>query len=123
MIADDSKFMRTMIRKVITDCGWDVVGEASDGSQVVQMYLICNPDVVTMDMTMVEMNGVEAVKALIGQFPDALVVMVSAMGQQAFVIEAIQAGAMGYVMKPFKSHEICQEIRSVFRRRHSAEKL
>ncbi len=119
MIVDNSKFMRTFIRNTVTDCGWDVVGEASDGSEAVQLYAKCNPDVVTMDITMVRMNGVEAVRALIAKFPSAIVVMVSAIEQQVAMVQAIQAGAVGYVAKPFKSYELNQEIRRVSRGRKS----
>ncbi|PWI57478.1 response regulator [Sulfoacidibacillus thermotolerans] len=115
MIVDDSLFMRGVIRQVVTSCGWEVVGEASDGTQVLQLYETCGPDLVTMDITMPKQDGVSALKELKTQHQEALVVMISAIGQKDLVMEAIQAGAAGFVTKPFQAYELCQEIKSIMR--------
>ncbi|MFD1674884.1 response regulator [Alicyclobacillus fodiniaquatilis] len=109
LVTDDAAFMRMMLRGYLTEGGHEVVGEAANGKEAVDMYFIHQPDVVTMDITMPEMDGIEAVKAIMAKCPDAKIIMCSAMGQQAMVISAIRAGARGFVVKPLEK-EICKLV-------------
>lgn len=113
MIVDDAAFMRMMIKNILTKFGYEVVGEAENGVAAVQMYGELKPDLVTMDITMPEMDGIAAVKGIREKNPDALIIMVSAMGQQAMVMEAIQAGAKDFIVKPFQQDRILQAIERV----------
>lgn len=111
MIVDDAAFMRAMIRDLLTNNGFQVVGEAVNGAEAVAKYGECQPDVVTMDITMPEMSGVETVREIVRKYPSARIVMVSAMGQQALVVESIQAGARDFVVKPFDQTRLLEAIR------------
>jgi two-component system chemotaxis response regulator CheY len=110
LVVDDAAFMRMMIKNILTKYGYEVVGEAENGAVAVQMYKELNPDLVTMDITMPEMDGIECVKAILAIDPQANIVMVSAMGQQAMVMEAIRAGAKDFIVKPFQQERILQAI-------------
>lgn len=101
LIVDDGAFMRRFIREILARHGYEVVGEAEDGAQGVESYQSLKPDLVTMDITMPNMNGIEALKEILRQDPQAAVVMVSAMGQEVYIKEAIRAGAKSFVVKPF----------------------
>lgn len=90
LIVDDAAFMRMMIKDILTKNGYEVVGEAADGLQAVEKFNELNPDLVTMDITMPEMDGIAALKAIKSSHPNATVIMCSAMGQQAMVIDAIR---------------------------------
>lgn len=113
LVVDDAAFMRMMIKDILTKNGYDVVGEAVDGNQAVDKFQELHPDLVTMDITMPEMDGIEALKAIRGIDANAKVVMCSAMGQQAMVIDAIQAGARDFVVKPFQADRVLESIRKV----------
>ena len=113
LVVDDAAFMRMMIKDILTKNGYDVVGEAVDGTQAVDKYQELHPDLVTMDITMPEMDGIEALKQIRLIDPNAKVVMCSAMGQQAMVIDAIQAGARDFVVKPFQADRVLESIRKV----------
>lgn len=113
LVVDDAAFMRMMIKDILTKNGYDVVGEAVDGTQAVDKYQELHPDLVTMDITMPEMDGIEALKQIRSIDPNAKVVMCSAMGQQAMVIDAIQAGARDFVVKPFQADRVLESIRKV----------
>ncbi|MFP7494073.1 response regulator [Terribacillus saccharophilus] len=110
LIVDDAAFMRMMIKDILTKNGFDVVGEAQDGQQAVEKYKELTPDLVTMDITMPEMDGIAAMKEIKSQYPDAKVIMCSAMGQQAMVIDAIQAGAKDFIVKPFQADRVVEAI-------------
>ncbi|MCG9967956.1 response regulator [Pelotomaculum terephthalicicum JT] len=116
LIVDDAAFMRMMIKNIVTKNGYEVVGEAENGQVAVDLYKQHKPDLVTMDITMPEMNGIEGVKAIRGIDPNANVIMCSAMGQQAMVMEAIQAGAKDFIVKPFQQDRILQAIERVMAR-------
>ncbi|OPX88556.1 response regulator [Pelotomaculum sp. PtaB.Bin117] len=116
LIVDDVAFMRMMIKNIVTKNGYEVVGEAENGQVAVDLYKQHKPDLVTMDITMPEMNGIEGVKAIRGIDPNANVIMCSAMGQQAMVMEAIQAGAKDFIVKPFQQDRILQAIERVMAR-------
>lgn len=116
LIVDDAAFMRMMIKNIVTKNGYEVVGEAENGQIAVDLYKQHKPDLVTMDITMPEMNGIEGVKAIRSFDPNANVIMCSAMGQQAMVMEAIQAGAKDFIVKPFQQDRILQAIERVMAR-------
>jgi len=116
LIVDDAAFMRMMLRNILTKAGYEIVGEAENGRTALDLYKELKPDVVTMDITMPEMNGIEAVKALKQVDPQARIVMISAMGQQAMVMEAVQAGAKDFIVKPFQQDRVLQAIESALNR-------
>ena len=101
LICDDAAFMRMMIKDILTKNGYNVVGEAENGLKAVEKYQETKPDLVLMDITMPEMDGIQALKKIKQADPNASVVMCSAMGQQAMVIESIQSGARDFIVKPF----------------------
>jgi len=113
LICDDALFMRTMLAEIMEQAGFEVVGQAATGAEAVRMYRELKPDIVTMDIIMPDMGGIEAVKSIINEFPDANIVMCSAMGQQALVIEAIQAGARDFVVKPFQPARVLEAVQRV----------
>lgn len=115
LVVDDALFMRAMIREALINGGFQVVAEASNGEEAVARYVEAKPDVVTMDITMPQMDGVQAVREILKRDPSARVVMVSAMGQQALVVEAIQAGARDFVVKPFDQTRLVEAIRRALR--------
>lgn len=116
LVVDDAAFMRMMIKNILTKEGYNVVGEAENGKEAVTLYEKLKPDLVTMDITMPEMDGIEGVKAIRQTDPEARIVMCSAMGQQAMVMEAIQAGAKDFIVKPFQQERILQAIERVLAR-------
>ncbi|WP_027414606.1 response regulator [Aneurinibacillus terranovensis] len=111
LIVDDAAFMRMMIKEILSKNGFNVVGEASDGSQAVEQYKELKPDLVTMDITMPEMDGITALKEIKKIDASAKVIMCSAMGQQAMVIDAIQAGAKDFIVKPFQADRVLEAIK------------
>jgi two-component system chemotaxis response regulator CheY len=113
LIVDDADFMRMMIKDILIKNGYEIAGEATDGNSALQKYKEINPDLVTMDITMPEMDGVDTVKAIIEYDPDAKIIMVSAIGQQAIVIDAIQAGAKDFIVKPFMPERVLEAITKV----------
>ncbi len=116
LVVDDAAFMRMMIKNIVTKSGYEVVGEAENGKQAVEKYAELKPDIVTMDITMPDMDGIEAVKAIKAVDPEASIIMVSAMGQQAMVMDAIQAGARDFIVKPFQQDRLLQAIERVLAR-------
>jgi two-component system chemotaxis response regulator CheY len=110
LVVDDAAFMRLMLREILTKNGWDIVGEADTGVEAIALYQELKPDVVTMDITMPEMDGLTALREIVRQDSSARVVMCSAMGQQAMVIEAIQAGAKDFIVKPFKPERVIEAL-------------
>ena len=113
LIVDDAAFMRISIKNMLTKNGYEVVGEAENGSIGVDMYKELQPDIVTMDITMPEMSGLDALKEITKLDPQAKVVMVSAMGQEAMVREAIVSGAKGFIVKPFKEEGIIAAMKKL----------
>lgn len=111
LIVDDAAFMRMMIKDILTKNGYEVVGEANDGLQAVEKYKELSPDLVTMDITMPEMDGITALREIRKYDPNAKVIMCSAMGQQAMVIDAIQAGAKDFIVKPFQADRVLEAIK------------
>ena len=111
LIVDDAAFMRMMIKDILTKNGYEVVGEAENGAVGVKLYKELMPDLVTMDITMPEMDGITAVKAIKKIDPAANIIMCSAMGQQMMVMEAIQAGARDFIVKPFQQERVIQAVK------------
>jgi len=110
LVCDDAIFMRTMIADILTQAGYKVVGEAESGVEAVRRYQELKPDLVTMDIVMPEMGGIDAVREIVKMYPDAKILMCSAMGQQALVVEAIQAGAKDFVVKPFQPARVLEAV-------------
>ena len=110
LICDDAAFMRMMIKDILTKNGYNIAGEAENGQKAVEKYAELKPDLVLMDITMPEMDGIAAVKEIKTTYPDAKVVMVSAMGQQAMVIEAIRSGAADFIVKPFQPDRVLEAL-------------
>lgn len=113
LVVDDAAFMRMSIKKVLEKHGFEVVGEAENGQIGVEKYLEYHPDLVTMDITMPEMTGIEALKNIRQHDPNAKVVMVSAMGQEGLVREAILSGAKSFIVKPYKEDFIVNTLNGV----------
>ncbi len=113
LIADDARFMRQLIRDIIEPEGYEVCGEAEDGRAVVEAYKEHNPDLVTMDVVMPKCSGIDAVKEILKINPTAKIAMVSALGQEQLVTEALQAGAADYIVKPFKPDAVLATLRKV----------
>jgi two-component system chemotaxis response regulator CheY len=111
LIADDASFMRQMIRDIIEPEGFEVVGEASDGVEVVEKFKELHPDMVMMDIVMPKRSGIDAVKGIMTMDPTARVVMCSALGQETLVMEAIQAGAKDFIVKPFKPEAVVATLK------------
>lgn len=110
MIVDDAAFMRMMVKDILTKGGFEVVAEAANGEEALNKYRESKPDIVTMDITMPVVDGLQALKNIKAEFPDAKVLMCSAMGQQAMVIEAIQSGAKDFIVKPFQSERVLEAV-------------
>ena len=113
LVCDDAIFMRTMIGDILSQAGFEVVGEADSGVQAVEKYRQLKPDLVTMDIVMPDMGGIEAVREICKSDPEARILMCSAMGQQALVVEAIQAGAKDFVVKPFQPSRVLEAVQRV----------
>lgn len=109
LVTDDAAFMRMMLKNMLAEAGHEVI-EAGNGLEAIEQYEMHKPDAVTMDITMPEMEGIEAVRELIKRDPNARIVMCSAMGQQTMVVDAIQAGARGFIVKPFQKDKVIAEI-------------
>lgn len=111
LVVDDAAFMRMMVKDILSKNGYEVVGEAENGLKAVEKWQELKPDLTTMDITMPEMDGITAVKEIKKLDPGAKVIMCSAMGQQAMVVEAIQAGARDFIVKPFQPDRVLEAVR------------
>ena len=113
LLVDDAAFMRMMLKDILTKNGFDVVGEAENGLKAIDKYVELKPDLVVMDITMPEMDGIQAAKNIKTAHPEATIIMCSAMGQQAMVIESIQAGARDFIVKPFQPDRVLEAVKKV----------
>lgn len=113
LICDDAAFMRMMIKDILSKNGYNVAGEAENGAKAVEKYAEVKPDLVLMDITMPEMDGIQALKKIKEGDPGAKIIMCSAMGQQAMVIESIQAGARDFIVKPFQADRVLEAVKKV----------
>ena len=110
LVCDDAIFMRTMVGDILTQAGFEIVGEAESGLEAVERYRELRPDLVTMDIVMPDMSGIDAVREIVKLDPEARVLMCSAMGQQGLVVEAIKAGAKEFVVKPFQPSRVLEAV-------------
>lgn len=106
LVVDDTLFMRVAISNMFSEWGYEVVGNAVNGKEAVAMYRDLQPDLVTMDVTMPVMTGIAAVKEIIPEFPDAKIIMITALGQQKLILEAIESGAKDFITKPFEPEKL-----------------
>ena len=113
LICDDAAFMRMTIKDILTKNGYNIVGEAENGAKAVEKYAELKPDLVLMDITMPEMDGIEALKKIKAADANASIIMCSAMGQQAMVIESIQSGAKDFIVKPFQADRVLEAVQKV----------
>ena len=113
LICDDAAFMRMMIKDILTKNGYNVVGEAENGAKAVEKYNELKPDLVLMDITMPEMDGIQALKKIKEGVAGAMVILCSGMGQQAMVIESIQSGAKDFIVKPFQADRVLEAVKKV----------
>jgi two-component system chemotaxis response regulator CheY len=113
LVCDDSAFMRMMLKRVLIDNGHEIVGEAGDGMEAVQLYRQHKPDLITMDITMPKMDGIQAVTHIHEENPLVRIVMVTALGQRAIITDAIKAGASDFIVKPFDNIQVIETVKKV----------
>ncbi|MBO1510292.1 response regulator [Metabacillus bambusae] len=113
LIVDDAKFMRMTLSNILIKANHEVVGEAENGVEAIELFVKEKPDLVTLDITMPEKNGIEALKEIKQEYPQAKIIMCSAMGQQKMVVEAIEAGAKDFIVKPFDENRVIEAINRV----------
>ncbi|BCK00230.1 response regulator [Anaerocolumna chitinilytica] len=113
LIADDAIFMRKVLGDILRRNGYEVVGEASNGREAVEQYLLVKPEFVTMDVTMPGMDGLEALKVIKNIDKNCKVLMVSAMGQEAVIMDCIRAGAKGFIVKPFSEGDVLEQVKKL----------
>lgn len=113
LITDDAAFMRHMLKNILAKEGYEIAGEATNGAEAVSMYESIRPSVVLLDITMPQMDGIEAVKRIKAIDPDAKIIMISALGSQNKIIEALEAGARDFIVKPFEPDRIIEAIKRV----------
>jgi len=113
LIVDDALFMRTMLSDIFVEAGWDIVAEAESGEQAIVSYHRLKPDIVTMDVVMPEMSGIDALQKILKTDPEARIVVCSALGQKHLIIDAIQAGAKDFIVKPFKKEQVLEVVERV----------
>jgi two-component system chemotaxis response regulator CheY len=111
MLVDDASFMRMMLKNILVGSGYEVIGEAENGAKAVEQYKSLKPDLVIMDIIMPEMGGIDAVREIVKVNPSAKILMCSSMGQQSLVVEAIQAGAKDFIVKPFQPSNVLEAVK------------
>lgn len=114
LVVDDALFMRTTISSMLEQWGFEVIGQATNGKEAVKLYKELQPDLVTMDLTMPVMSGLDAVKEIIPQYPDAKIIMITALGQQRIIVDAIESGAKDFITKPFTADQLKKVIENIF---------
>ncbi len=116
LVVDDALFMRKMLRDILTQAGYEVVGEGEDGEDGedgYKKYKELKPDLVTMDITMPNISGLEGAKKIVSEFPEANILMCSAMGQESMVVESVVSGAKGFIVKPFKADKVIDSVQKL----------
>jgi len=113
LVVDDSTFMRKIIKNAVTKHEFDVIGEAVNGDAAVKLYLELKPDIVTMDITMSGMGGIEATKQIYETDANAKILVVSSMGQELIVKDAIKSGAKGFIVKPFQEDQLIEALKKL----------
>lgn len=115
LIVDDASFMRMMLRNILTSHGYEIAGEAENGIKAIEKFQALKPDILLVDLIMPEMGGIEAVKKIVAMDPSARIIICSAMGQQALVVEAMQAGARDFIIKPFQPTNVIEAVQKIER--------
>lgn len=115
LVVDDSFYMRTMLKNLLTDAGYDVVAEAPNGEEAIRLIKETNPDLVTLDVILPDTTGLEVLKQLKKETPHLKVIMVSAVGQESVVNEAIESGALAYLVKPFNEDKVVEVVENAFK--------
>ncbi len=113
LIVDDALFMRTLLGDIFNAAGWQVVAAAENGKAAIAEYRAHRPDLVTMDIVMPDMGGIDALKKILNEFPAAKIVVCSALGQKNLIFDAINAGARDFIVKPFQSHQVLEVVERV----------
>ncbi len=113
LIVDDALFMRTMLRDIFESAGWQIVAEAENGERAIEQYKLHQPDLVTMDIVMPEMGGIDALKKVLADDPTARILVCSALGQQNLIMEALRAGAKDFIVKPFQADQVLDVVERV----------
>lgn len=113
LVVDDAQFMRTMLKQLVEENGYEVVGEAENGEHAIELYKEHNPDLVTMDITMPDMDGIEATKKILDIDSNAKIVMCSAMGQKPMVVDALEAGAKDFIVKPIQPEKVKDTLKGI----------
>lgn len=113
MVVDDALFMRNMLKDIFVRAGYDVVAEAEDGEMALKLYQETKPDLVTMDIVMPKKSGIEALQDIRAEDPEACVVMVSALGQDSLVLDAVESGAKDFIVKPFKEAKVIEIVKRI----------
>ncbi len=111
LIVDDASFMRMMLKNILAGAGYEIAGEAENGAKAIEQYMALKPDLIIMDIIMPEMGGIDAVRQIIKNVPNAKILICSSMGQQSLVVEAIQAGAKDYIVKPFQPSNVLEAVK------------
>ena len=114
LVVDDSLFSRMSLKKILTADGHEVIGESANGVDACAKYIDLKPDLVTMDITMPEMDGLEALKNIRGVNPEAQIIMISALGQETKILEALNRGAKDYITKPYESGQVISAVNEIF---------
>lgn len=123
LVVDDSPIIVRKLSMLLEGVGYRVVGTAATGKEAIAAYKACKPDVVTMDITMPDMDGIEATRSIMSEFPDAKIIMVTSHGQEKMVLDALKAGAKGYVLKPFQQHKVYEVVQKACKRVVHKDKL
>lgn len=113
LLVDDSAFMRMILKKILVNAGFEIAGEASNGKEAVRCFSELKPDIITMDITMQELSGLDALREIVAVDPTANVIMVSAMGQEKMVTDAVRHGAKGFIVKPFKDTVVVEALSKI----------
>jgi len=113
LVVDDAKFMRMTLTNILQKANHEVVGEGKNGVEAVELYRVLQPDLVTLDITMPIMNGLEAVRIIKKEYPEAKIIICSALGQQKMVVEAIESGAVDFIVKPFDETRVVDAVNRV----------
>lgn len=116
LVVDDSPIIVRKLSMLLEEMGFRVVQTASNGKEAIAAYKACRPDLVTMDITMPDMDGIEATRAIMSEFQDAKIIMVTSHGQEKMVLDALKAGAKGYVLKPFQQQKVYEVIQKACKR-------
>ena len=110
LISDDAAFMREMLRDILTEGGFEIAAEAIDGNEAIELFQEHSPDLVMLDIVMPRKSGLEALREIMGMSPSACVVMCSALGQETLVMDALEAGARDFIVKPFKPDKVLEVV-------------